>query len=121
MLEKRLISAAVIVSVMILLLCLDYWLGTTAVYGKCGLVVAALAIVTAAMASDELAAMFVSAASKVNRLTLMFAAVVMVAITVTPALWKAYPADCVLGRFGFGLAGLVAGMVIVIILSLIHI
>ena len=115
MLGKRLISAAVIVSVMILLLCLDYWLGTTAVYGKCGLVVAALAIVTAAMASDELAAMFVSAASKVNRLTLMFAAVVMVAITVTPALWKAYPADCVLGRFGFGLAGLVAGMVIVII------
>ena len=80
MLGKRLISAAVIVSVMILLLCLDYWLGTTAVYGKCGLVVAALAIVTAAMASDELAAMFVSAASKVNRITLMFAAVVMVAI-----------------------------------------
>ncbi len=115
MLGKRLISAAVIVSAMVLLLRIDFWLGTDDVWGKPGLLLAALAIVTAALAADELAAMFASAACKVNRVTLLVAAVVMVAITMAPALWQAYPADCVLGRFGFGLAGLVAGLVIVIL------
>ena len=115
MLGKRLISAAVIVSVMILLLRLDFWLGTDAVWSMPGLVLAVLAILTAAMAGDELAAMFTSAASKVNRGTLLIASVVMVAITVAPALWQDYPADCVLGRFGFGLAGLVAGLVILVL------
>ena len=115
MLGKRLISAAVIVSVMILLLRLDFWLGTDAVWSMPGLVLAVLAILTAAMAGDELAAMFTSAASKVDRGTLLIASVVMVAITVAPALWQDYPADCVLGRFGFGLAGLVAGLVILVL------
>jgi len=114
-LGKRLISAAVIVSVMILLLRLDFWLGTDAVWSMPGLVLAVLAILTAAMAGDELAAMFTSAASKVDRGTLLIASVVMVAITVAPALWQDYPADCVLGRFGFGLAGLVAGLVILVL------
>ena len=115
MLGKRLISAAVIVSVMILLLRLDFWLGTDGVWRMPGLVLAVLAILTAAMAGDELAAMFASAASKVDRGTLLIASVVMVAITVAPALWQDYPADCVLGRFGFGLAGLVAGLVILVL------
>ena len=133
MLGKRLISAAVIISGMILLLRLDFWLGTDAVWSMPGLVLAVLAILTAAMAGDELAAMFTSAASKVNRGTLLIASVVMVAITVAPALWPDYPADCELGRFGFGLSGLVVGLVIVVLsemanyqgvaqgLSLIHI
>jgi len=112
-LGKRLASAAVIITVMILTLRLDYWLGTDAALRKPGLLLAALAILVAAMAADELAAMFANAASRVNRVTLLIAAVVMVAITVTPALWESYPADCVLGRFGFGLSGLVAGFVIV--------
>lgn len=120
MLGKRLISAAVIISAMILLLRIDFWLGTEEVWGKRGLLLAGLAILTAAMAGDELAAMFASAASKVNRVTLLVASVVMVAITMAPALWQAYPADCVLGRFGFGLAGLVAGMVIVILSEMIN-
>lgn len=115
MLGKRLISAAVIISGMILLLRLDFWLGTDAVWSMPGLVLAVLAILTAAMAGDELAAMFTSAASKVNRGTLLIASVVMVAITVAPALWPDYPADCELGRFGFGLSGLVAGLVIVVL------
>ena len=65
MLGKRLISAAVIISGMILLLRLDFWLGTDAVWSMPGLVLAVLAILTAAMAGDELTAMFTSAASKV--------------------------------------------------------
>jgi len=114
-LGKRLISAAVIVTSMILLLRLDFWLGSDASLGKPGLLLAGLAILTSILAADELAAMFSSAASRVNRFTLLIASGVMVTITMTPALWKAYPADCVLGRFGFGLAGLVAGFVIVIL------
>ena len=115
MLGKRLISATVIVSVMILLLRLDYWLGTEDVLSRPGLVLAALGILLAAMAADELAAMFANAASRVNRTSLLLGAVVMVAITVAPVFWKSYPADCALGRFGFGLSGLVAGFVIMMI------
>ena len=115
MLGKRLISAAVIVGIMVLLLRLDFWLGTEAVLGKPGLLLAGLGVLLAAMAADELAAMFANAASRVNRTSLLFGAVVMVAITVTPVFWKSYPADCALGRFGFGLSGLVAGFVIMMI------
>lgn len=43
----------------------------------------------------------------------MVAAVGMVAVAVAPALWRDYPADCVLGRFGFAFSGLVVGVVIV--------
>ena len=111
MLGKRLISAAVIVSVMILLLWTDYWLGTEASrVGKRGLVLAGLAIFLAAMAADELAAMFANAALRISRASLLIAAVVMIAISVAPVLWRDYPADCVLGRFGFALSGLVAGL-----------
>ena len=115
MLGKRLISAAVIVGVMVLLLRLDFWLGTTEILGKPGLMLAGLAILLAAMAADELAAMFANAASRVNRTTLLIASVVMIAIAVAPALWRDYPADCPLGRFGFALSGLVAGFVIVMV------
>ena len=115
MLGKRLISAAVIVGVMVLLLRVDFWLGTEAMLGRPGLLLAGLAILLAAMAADELAAMFANAAMRVNRSTLLIAAVVMVAITVAPVLWRDYPADCVLGRFGFGLSGLVAGFVIIML------
>jgi len=83
-LGKRLISAAVIISVMILLLRLDFWLGTDAVWSLPGLVLAVLAILTAAMAGDELAAMFTNATSQVYRSTLLIASVVMVAITMAP-------------------------------------
>ena len=67
------------------------------------------------MAADELAAMFINAALRVNRTSLLIASIVMVTITVAPALWRSYPADCVLGRFGFGLSGLVAGFVIIML------
>ena len=112
MLGKRLISAAVIVSIMILLLWMDFWLGTSSVLARPGILLAGLGVLLAAMAADELAAMFANAASRVNRTSLLLGAVVMVAITVTPVFWKSYPADCALGRFGFGLSGLVAGFVI---------
>ena len=119
MLGKRLISAAVIIGVMLLLLRLDFWLGTEAGLSMPGLLLAGLAILLSAMAADELAAMFSNAASRVNRVTLLVASVVMVAITVAPVLWRPYPADCVLGRFGFGLSGLVAGFVIVMLSEMI--
>ena len=115
MLGKRLISAAVIVGIMVLLLRLDFWLGTADVLGKRGLLLAGLGVLLAAMAADELAAMFANAACRVNRISLLVAAVVMAVISVAPAFWRAYPADCVLGRFGFGMSGLVAGFVIVMI------
>lgn len=113
MLGRRLISAAVIVSIMLLILRFDWWLGLPSILGRPGLLLSVLAIFVAAAASDELATMFANAASRVNRGLLLLAAVAMATVTVAPALWRDYPADCVLGRFGFGLSGLVAGVVIV--------
>jgi phosphatidate cytidylyltransferase len=112
-LGRRLISAAVIISVMLLILRFDWWLGLDSILGRPGLLLGLLAIMVAAAASDELAAMFANAASSVNRGLLMMATVAMVTVTVAPALWRDYPADCILGRFGFAISGLVVGVVIV--------
>jgi phosphatidate cytidylyltransferase len=99
---------------MLLILRFDWWLGLEAISGRPGILLSLLAILVAAAASDELAAMFANAASRVHRVSLVLAAIVMVAVTVAPVFWQDYPADCVLGRFGFGLSGLVAGIVVIL-------
>ena len=65
MLGRRLISAAVIISVTILLLCIDFWLGTGKV-GRPGLVVCLLSTVAAAMAASELVAMLANGTTRVH-------------------------------------------------------
>ena len=110
MLGRRLISAAVIISVTILLLCIDFWLGTGKV-GRPGLVVCLLSTVAAAMAASELVAMLANVTNRVNQNFAVGATVVMLLVTCAPVWWREYPVDCALGRFGWGLSGFVLAIV----------
>ena len=65
MLGRRLISAAVIISVTILLLCFDFWLGAGKI-GRPGLIVCLLSTIAAAMAASELVAMLANVTNRVS-------------------------------------------------------
>lgn len=113
MLIRRLISAAIIISTMILLLGIDFWLGTDEMLGRPGLVLCALAIVLAAMAASELVSMFNNVANRANHNLIVGATMAMVCVAFAPVLWRQQPFDCPLGDFGWALAGIVLAMVIV--------
>lgn len=112
MLRRRLISAAVIISVLVLLLYVDFHLGTEESLGCPGLILSLLGLITAVLAAGEFADMYANAAARVNSLVLMLASFAMMVVTCLPALWSDYPPDCPLGRFGFALSGVVVGMVV---------
>ena len=112
MLQRRLISAAILISTLVLLLYFDYHLGNDSSLGRPGLILGVLGMVTAVLAAGEFADMFSNAASKVNSLVLMIASFAMMVVTCMPTLWRDFPADCQLGRFGFAFSGVVVGIVV---------
>ena len=81
MLRRRLISAFIIISVMLLLLWFDFWLGTESALGRPGLVLCLLAILTAALAASELVNMWQNSASPLPMSLIVFATIVMVMIS----------------------------------------
>lgn len=118
MLGRRLISAAVIISAMLLLLYADFQLGTDRMLGRPGLLLCLLAIVAAAMAASELAVMFNNVACRVNHHSTVAATVAMVSVICLPVLFRDYSASCPLGRFGFALSGVILAMVITFVLEM---
>lgn len=112
MLVRRLISATIIISTLLLLLWFDFWLGSNDQLGRPGLVLCGLAIVMAAMAASELASMFNNVACRVNQVVVVLSTVVMVCTAFVPSLWREQPIGCPLGLFGWALAGIVLATVI---------
>jgi phosphatidate cytidylyltransferase len=113
LLVRRLISAAIIISTMLLLLGLDFLLGMDEKLGRPGLVLCAFSIVIAAMAASELIFMFENVANRVNHNLIVGATIAMVCVAFAPVLWREQPIDCPLGEFGWALAGIVLATVIV--------
>ena len=113
MLKRRLISAFVIISAMVLLLWVDFWLGTEGTLGRPGLVLCLLALVTSAMAASELMFMWKVDGESSSSSLVIFCTLIMVGVSCTPVLWDAYPADCPLGKFGWSLSGIIIAIVIV--------
>ncbi len=118
MLGRRLISAAIIISVMILLLWLDFWLGTDSVLGRPGLVLCLIGVITAVMAAGELGEMFNNVANGINQRALVGATFAMTCVAFAPVLWRDYPVDCALGKFGWSLSGVILAMVIAFFLEM---
>ena len=118
MLGRRLIAAAVIISCIVALLCVDFWLGKDTVLGRPGLVVCALVTLFAAVAASELAHMFNNVANRVSHNIAVGATIGMLCVTCAPVLWRDYPVDCPLGRFGFAFSGVVFGLVLVFVLEM---
>ena len=113
MLRRRLISAAIIISAMLVLLWIDFWLGTDGGVGRSGIVLCLLAILASAMAASELVTMFGNVANRVSHGTVVGAAALMVTVASAPVMWTDYPVDCPLGHFGWSLSGIVLALVVV--------
>lgn len=113
LLGQRLVVAAIIVATMLVLVWLDFQLGTNSYLGRPGLVLAAFALVIAALASAEMTDMWLPSTPGLSRWLAILATVTMVSVASVPLLWRDYPVDCPIGQFGWSLAGLVLGLVMV--------
>ncbi len=115
MLGRRLASAAIIISVMLLLLWLDFWLGVETRLGRPGLILCGFAIVAAGMAATELVHMWRGLKGAPNPKVVIPATVAMAVVSCLPVLWRDYPVDCAIGSFGWGFSGVVLAFVISIL------
>ena len=99
MLSRRLFSAAIIVSTMIFLTWLDYYLGKAETWGRPGMVLAVLTMLVSMVAAGELVNMFRTESLKLRTSVGCFCALIMSAFAVVPLLIE-FPVDCPIGNFG---------------------
>ncbi len=111
MLSRRLASAAVLIAGMITLIRVDFWLGTPEVWGRPGIVLAILSAVVAALCGIEFSRMW-QGQNRQSTFTMTTAAIVLALIASAPVLWRDYPADCPIGKFGWALAGIFTAMLL---------
>lgn len=109
MLSRRLASAAVLITIMVLLVWLDFWLGTDAVLGRTGVVLVILSLLLGAGAAAEFSALWRGINAQ-SAFTMAVGTVIMIGIASVPVLWREYPADCAIGFFGWTVAGVIAAM-----------
>lgn len=111
MLGRRLASAAVLITSMILLLWGDFTLGEPNSWGRPGVLLAILCIIISTAAADEFHRLWKGTNCHPSWL-LMLGAGVMVAMSNIPVLWVNYPADCPIGKLGWTLSGIAAATLI---------
>ena len=104
MLSRRLFSAAIIVSVMIFLTWLDFYLGKTEILGRPGLVIAGLMILVSTLAAGELVNMWRTESLELKTSVGAFCASIMSSFAVVP-LAVTFPVDCPIGNFGWPMLG----------------
>lgn len=104
MLSRRLFSAAIIVSVMIFLTWLDFYLGKPEVLGRPGLVLSFLVMVVSIIASGELAQMWRTKELNLKASIACISSLIMTTFAVIPLLFV-FPADCPIGAFGWSVIG----------------
>lgn len=106
MLRLRLISGVVVVSLLVALC----WLDASA--DRPGIYLAPLALLACGLATTEFMAMFRASGSHPIRWTTFLSALLPVAASCVPLVWKEYPEDCPVGRLGWVACGLTAGLVL---------
>lgn len=111
MLGRRLASAAVLITSMILLLWGDFTLGQPDSLGRPGILLAILCVIISTAAADEFHRLWKGTFCHPSWL-LMIATAVMVTMSNIPVFWRTYPADCPIGRLGWVLSGIGAGVLI---------
>ena len=104
MLSRRLFSAAIIVSVMIFMTWLDFYLGKTEILGRPGLVIAGLMILVSTLAAGELVNMWRTESLELKTSVGAFCALIMSSFAVVP-LAVTFPVDCPIGNFGWPMLG----------------
>ena len=111
MLGRRLASAAVIITIMVLLLFADFYLGTENAISRHGVILFVLALVVSAAMADEFARMWAHMDALPSWL-MMTAAAISTSLTFAPVWWRSYPTDCPIGHFGWTIAGLFAALLL---------
>lgn len=116
MLSRRLASTAVLVTTIILLVWLDFWLATDNVLGRSGVVLIGLSLILGVLTAVEFSGLWKSAAGETPKSqsgsVMGIGTAFMVAVAAVPVLWRDYPADCAIGYFGWTFAGVVAGLMV---------
>lgn len=111
MLSRRLASAAVLIVGMISLIRVDFWLGTPDVWGRPGIVLAILSAIVAALCGIEFSRMW-QGQNRQSTFTMATAAILLALLASTPVLWRNYPLDCPIGKFGWSVAGIFTAMLL---------
>ena len=111
MLSRRLASAAVLIVGMISLIRVDFWLGTPDVWGRPGIILAILSAIVAALCGIEFGRMW-QGQNRQSTITMASAAIAMALVAAAPVLWRDYPLDCPIGKFGWSIAGIFAAMLL---------
>jgi phosphatidate cytidylyltransferase len=109
-----LFSAAVLITSMVLLLWFDFSLGQPDSLGRSGILLAILCIIISTAAADEFARLWRSTNCHPNWL-MMTGAATMIAMSYVPLLWRDYPADCPIGKFGWVLSGIGAAVLLMFV------
>lgn len=105
MLSRRLFSAAIIVSIMIFLTWLDFFLGRPEMLGRPGLVLAILSIGISVVAAGELVHMWRSEEIKLRYSVACYGTLIMTTFAFVPLFWS-FPVDCPIGVFGWAVIGM---------------
>ena len=111
MLSRRLASAAVLITIMVLLVSFDFWLGTEAIWGRPGVVLVALSLILGAMTAVEFAWMWRGQNCQ-SAGVMATGAALMIGVASVPVLWRDYPTDCAIGYFGWTVAGIITGLLV---------
>ncbi len=111
MLSRRLASAAVLITIMVLLVRLDFWLATDGVLGRAGVVLVGLSLIVGALTAIEFAHLWKERGCQSGPL-MATGTVAMIAVASLPLLWRDYPTDCPIGYFGWTVAGVITGLMV---------
>ena len=103
MLGRRLLSAAILVSVLIGLLVADFQLGLESSLGRPGLVMAIVLILVAFLATGEQVQLLGAGETKLKVWPTIAIAPIAVLICCMPLFWRDYPVDCPIGIFGWSM------------------
>jgi phosphatidate cytidylyltransferase len=101
-----LISAAVIISVLLGLIAVDFQMGDDGWFGRPGLVLGLIAIAVAMLSAQELVHLFQKFLPSGRTTEAVLIAGISVTICSLPILWRDYPADCPIGILGWSMLAL---------------
>ena len=116
MLHKRLISSAIIISIAVSLMVLDFYIGMDSWFSRPGCVLTLLSAIIGMLLSFEMLELFKATGFDPPRYTIAFGNFFVILFSSAPILWKDYPADCSIGRLGwmaFAIAGAFGAVCIV--------
>jgi phosphatidate cytidylyltransferase len=115
MLIKRLVSSAIIISLLLVMVVIDFWVGKEQWLDRSGVVLVPLILVLIGLAAKELISFFAGIPVRLDPRVIVPATVLTTLFACVPMLWRDYPIDCAIGKSGWALFGLAAAVGLIFI------